>query len=276
MHQGEQQAIQNISTPITMAALVADLQALGIRRDMTLITHSSLSSIGWVVGGAASVVKALRTVTAEGTLIMPTQSGDNSDPAHWQRPPVPPEWWPIIRAEMPAFDPDLTPTRGMGAVVECFRHLRGVIRSRHPQLSFAAIGRDAERLLADHPLDYGLGEGSPLARLYDLDGWILLLGVGFDSCTALHLAEHRAPEATPVTDYGAALVDGQRQWLAMQNIEYDVEMFPDLGAAYWLAASPADAQRGSVGAASAQLLRVRPLIDFAVEWITQRRKHAVK
>jgi len=45
--------------------------------------------------------------------------------------------------------------------------------------------------VTDHGLD-DPRENSPLARVYDRDGDVLLLGVGHDSNTSLHLAEHRA------------------------------------------------------------------------------------
>ena len=77
--------------------ITKDLKALGVEKGMTIIVHSSLSSIGWISGGAVAVVEALmKVVTEEGTIIMPTQSSDLSDPKHWSRPPVPEDWWQII------------------------------------------------------------------------------------------------------------------------------------------------------------------------------------
>ena len=58
-------------------------------------------------------------------------------------------WWPTIRDEMPAYDPDLTPTREMGAIVECFRRAPGVRRSAHPAMSAAAVGPNARALTDD-------------------------------------------------------------------------------------------------------------------------------
>ena len=142
----EREVIQaSVEGPIVREGLVADLTSLGIERGMTLVVHSSLRSLGWVVGGPVTVVQALRECLGEtGTLVIPTHTSDLSDPSGWSNPPVDPSWWPIIRRHMPAFDPNLTPTRGMGAIAECFRKADGVLRSGHPHASFAALGPHAE------------------------------------------------------------------------------------------------------------------------------------
>lgn len=117
--------VASTQLPNTIKTITNDLRKLGLEKGMTVIVHSSLSSIGWVSGGAVAVVEALmEVITEEGTIIMPTQSSDLSDPKHWSRPPVPEEWWQIIRDNVPAFEPHITPTRAMGKVVECFVHIR--------------------------------------------------------------------------------------------------------------------------------------------------------
>ena len=125
----ELNTIQNIPSPRTRETLATDLRALGLPAGAVVIVHSSLSAIGWVSGGSVAVVQALLDVlTPAGTLVMPTHTGDLSDPSFWQNPPVPESWWSIIRDTMPAFEPAVTPTRGMGRIVETFRTWPGVRR----------------------------------------------------------------------------------------------------------------------------------------------------
>jgi len=145
------------------------LRAVGVRRGMLLMTHSSLSAYGYVEGGAATIVGALRrSLGAAGTLAMPTHTV-----SHFGRPPY--------RARS-------TPST-VGAVTEAFRQMAGVRRSPHPTHSVAACGPLAEALLAGHT-----GGLAPLARagvwgrFIAHDGWVLMLAP-LRKNTLLHAAE---------------------------------------------------------------------------------------
>jgi aminoglycoside 3-N-acetyltransferase len=254
--------------PHTRESLTHDLSQLGLEQGMTVIVHSSLKSFGYVTGGPIAVIQALMDViTPSGTIVMPMHTGDYSDPAKWKNPPVPKEWWPIIREHMPAFEPQLTPTEGMGIIVETFRKWPGVIRSSHPAVSFGAWGKNAEEIVSNHSLNNGLGERSPLARIYDLDGWVLLIGVGFGNNTSFHLAEYRAQGTKELQQGAPILEDGKREWKSYEDVDTDSSCFEELGADFQKSKA---VNTGKVGSANTRLFRQREAVDFAQQWLTER------
>jgi aminoglycoside 3-N-acetyltransferase len=177
-----------------------------------------MRSMGWIVGGEVAVIQALfDAVGINGTVAMPTHSSDVTDPANWRAPAVPPDWIEIIRSSMPAFDPVTTPTRNMGRVAECFRTWATARRSTHPATSMAASGRFAEEIIAQHELTDPLGPTSPSGALYRLDAKVLLIGVDFNRCTALHLAEDiRWPDRPTIPEGAPIVVAGERRWETFQ------------------------------------------------------------
>ncbi|MFW6448057.1 MAG: aminoglycoside N(3)-acetyltransferase [Halobacteriota archaeon] len=267
----EDAAIDRVDRPLTRGRLTAELRDLGVRPGTTLLVHASMSALGWVCVDPTTVVDALSAAVGDrGTLVVPTHSGQYTNPSDWQDPPVPDRWVETIIDRRPPFRPAVTPSRGVGAVPECLRTYPDAHRSRHPTVSFAARGPDAEAILADHPFDHGLGEDSPLAEVYDRDGRVLLLGVGHEVNTALHLAEHRTTGLGMTTSsYPVPVViDGETRRIELTELDVSTEDFPAVGADFEAAH---DVTNGSVGAADALLLDQRELVDFAVDWFEDHR-----
>ena len=258
------------TTPHTTASLADDLRKIGIADGDVVLMHSSMKSLGFVVGGTQAVVTALLQVLGPfGTLVVPTHSPDNGDPAGWQNPPVPEDWWETIRRETPGFDIGRTQSRWMGVLAETVRTWPGARRSGHPQVSFAAIGPQALQILDRHRLDDALGETSPLGVINRLDGKVLLLGCDYSSNTSLHLAEWRQ-SAPPRGLVGASVrrPDGTSEWITWTDVLPDEDDFDDIGADF---EATGVFTSGPVGNATAKLMSQRALVDFAAAWMASHR-----
>jgi aminoglycoside 3-N-acetyltransferase len=258
--------------PATVRSIANDLSTLGVEPGMILLVHSSLSSLGWVCGGAVSVVLALeKAIGADGTLVMPTHSGDLSEPSRWRNPPVPESWWETVRRETPAYDIDMTPSRGVGFVPECFRRQKGTVRSAHPSVSFAARGPKATALTEISGFSFPTGDGSLLSRLYDMDGQVLLLGTDFRCATSLHLAEYRAsyPGRKIITCGAPVIVDGERRWVEYDDVDYDDSDFARIGADF--VEETGNVRSGRVASGTGLLMSQRSLVDYATKWIEENR-----
>ncbi|KAF6797080.1 hypothetical protein CMUS01_15796, partial [Colletotrichum musicola] len=255
---------------------IADLRNLGLKQGDTVLLHSSLSSLGWVNGGAETVVSALLEVLGgSGTLVVPTHTGDNSDPAEWCSPPAPRHLWQLIRDTMPAYDPRTSRTSEMGAIAETVRTWPGAVRSAHPQTSFAAVGPAAERITAGHRMDCRHGEDSPLARLEEVGARVLFLGTGFDNCTCFHLAEYRSGTSRMEDSSFAAIVNGSREWVTVSDLCSAYEDFGAIGESFeesggvtrWMVGS-ADSTEKDDGRLRYQSYRPRPRLQGILDTVS--------
>jgi aminoglycoside 3-N-acetyltransferase len=263
----ERKLIERTQEPHTRQDLAADLDSIGVTEGDVVLAHTSLSAVGWVCGGPVTLIHALLDAVGDsGTIAMPSHSTSNTDPAEWSRPPAPEQWWPVIRENMPAFEPDITPTREMGVVAELFRTWPGALRSSHPTYSFSAVGPSANKIVDGHQLDFSLGEGSPLARLYELDAKVLLVGVDYNSNTSFHLAEYRA-QCRPRVRFGAALLEeGRRVWRTYEDLDLGEDVFNELGEPFEASGA---VTRGLVGSADSRFFSQRDAVDFATKALSR-------
>lgn len=214
----------------------------------------------------------MRVLGAKGTLVVPTFTSGNSETSRTYRAVtrgMTDEEIRAYRAGMPAFDVRRSSAIECGTLAEHVRLLENAVRSEHPQTSFAAVGPDAERLMAGHDLRCHLGEQSPLAKLAKLDAVVLLLGVGFDKCSAFHLAEYRYRPDPPATRYGCVVqVDGRPTWTYYQDVVLDDRDFAECGAAL---ERTGKVRRGWVGKADSRLFSLPKAVAFAERWLSEKR-----
>ena len=256
--------------PIDRDRLRAELTGLGLRAGTTVLVHCSMREIGWVRGGAGALRDTLLGILGEehGTLAVPTQTTSKSvTSSQFQRATagLDDEGLALYLKVLPGFDARTSPSEGMGALAESVRTHPRAHRSAHPTTSFAAVGRHAAALSADHPLDCLLGARSPLGALHDLDAEVLLLGVGFDKCTAFHLGEDRAFDHE--RPYCCKIGD---EWRDFKGFPHEDGDFAELGAAFERA-HPDAVRAGRVGAARARLFPLALAARYAAGQLPELR-----
>jgi aminoglycoside N3'-acetyltransferase len=230
---------------ISIDEVTEQLRALGVEEGGVLLVHTSFRAVRPVQGGPAGLIQALRTAVGPGgTLVMPSWTGDDEHP----------------------FDPAATPaSEDLGVVADAFWRLPGVARSSHP-FAFAAAGPRAERVTAGPlPLPPHVPE-SPVGRVHDLDGQVLLLGVGHDADTTLHLAELIAGVPYRVPKSITILRDGRPARIEYGENDHCCAGFALAGE--WLRARGLQ-REGRVGHASAILVRARDVVAVALEQLAR-------
>jgi aminoglycoside 3-N-acetyltransferase len=246
------------------SGLVADLRELGVRPGQHLLVHSSLRSIGSVEGGAPAVLDALCEVVGRATIVVPTFTARNSvSSAAFRKETKGLSGAALDRyqASMPGFDPATTPSEDMGRLAEYVRTRPESVRSRHPQTSFAAFGPSAAECVRDHALDCRFGASSPLGWLCRHDAAVLLLGVGYDACSAFHLAEYGLSNDYPRRAYHCyVMTAGERRDCELWDVDLDDSDFAALGQR--MDGEPF-VRRGLVGAAECRLVPIKRAVDFA-------------
>ena len=222
MYSYMQKSIDKNFTPITKEVLINKFSQLGIKQGDTLLVHASLSSLGYVVGGAEVLFLALRDVIGnKGTIVVPSQTVEISDPASWQYPPVPQEWHDVIRDAMPAYSKELSYSKAMGAFSQFIGILPESIRSNHPMYSFTAIGKKASEIIGQDSFDFPFGDKSPLGRMYSIGAKVLMIGTDFETNTSLHLAENRLNREV-IHEKSKILTKDGEKWILFKNIELDI------------------------------------------------------
>ena len=252
--------------------LASDLRTLGVEPGDGLFVHTALGRVGSVIGGPRGLIEALvAAVGPTGLIGMPGFSKDAYDPIDLldEPPALDDAQRAAIRAQVPGFDPQKSDVRDNGAVPEAFRSWPGVIRSPHPTSSVLLLGEGAAEMAARHdPSGWATGPETPWGRLRARPNMkILLIGVGWNRCSALHAAESvAAHRRTKMRHFKSG--PGDAPWLDAPDVADDLDrLFPLVGAA-WEATGAVDL--GRMGEAECRITAYDPLVAFASDWISRR------
>jgi len=237
---------------VTKEDIKRGLRQLGLKRGDVVGVHSSLSSFGFVEGGADTVIDALLEVVGEeGNIVVPTHSKNLLEV---QRTPEEIAMGVAWLYKILPYDPKETPCT-TGIIPETFRKRKGAMRGSHPSHSIAAIGLKAKELV----------EG--WHKLLELDGYVLLIGVGLNVCTAMHLAEKRVrfpqrilEKITPPKEFVEKYPEHEWEW--------DFGPYPAFSKMEQPCMEHGIMKTVEIGNATVKLLRLRELIDLYTQYLS--------
>jgi aminoglycoside 3-N-acetyltransferase len=281
--------MRNGVAPVGRARLASELRALGVWPGGVLMIHARVSALGWVVGGTGAVVLALLDALGPGGTLMAYAGweDDSYGMAGW-----PDDWQAAYEADLPPFDPRTAEAvHANGRLPERIRTWPGAVRSRQPEAGVVAVGRRAEWIVADHPMDDAYGAGSPLAKLVEAEGQVLVLGAPLSTLTLLHHAEATARVAGKrrVVYRMPVLADGEAIWREFRDIDTtegafryelvtdEIAATPDIGsdldpfaAIARQALAAGIGTEGRVATARSFLFPASALHRFAESWLEER------
>jgi aminoglycoside 3-N-acetyltransferase len=245
---------------------MADLARLGIRAGDLVMVHAGLRSVGPIIGGVNTLVRALLDTLGEsGTLAAYVDfeaffDDEEDDPA-----------------DIPVFDKRVAhAARDHGILHETLRTWPGALRSDHPDAGVLAIGARAAWITADHPFQYGYGDGSPFAKIHDAGGRVLMIGAPLDTITMLHYAEHRANlPGKRIVRYRRPMPGPHGPvWMDFEEFDtsepvsdrFPTNAFEQIAGAFLASGG---GRKGRIGAADSYLFESQPLVAFAIGWLEQ-------
>jgi aminoglycoside 3-N-acetyltransferase len=244
---------------VTREDIKAGLRKLGLKKGDSVGVHSSLSSFGFVEGGAGAVIDALLKVVGEdGTMVMPTCSTNRIEV---ERTPEEVKVGVTWKYKLLPYNPKET-SCWTGAIPEAFRKRKGVLRSLQPTHSKAAMGKHVGEIVeAEDPSALGCWR-----KLLELGGYILFMGVGLDSCSSMHIAEDRIRLPKHIIEKTT-----MPKWFTEKCPESDWDVgygpYPDSSKMEEPCLQHEIMRIVNIGKAPLKLVRLRDLIDLYAEYL---------
>lgn len=234
---------------LTRPQIAADLERLGLRPGDTVVLHSSLRSLGKLEGGPEAVIFALIDVLGKSGLLI----------------------FPTFTYRTQVFDPTTEPAR-TGLIPETARHWPGAVRSWHPTHSVTAVGRDAADLCAGHEHKGGFELDTPLDRAAQRGGYVLLLGVGHNTNSTIHVGESHAGVPYLDVPFSGDAFTCARVLAPTGPIDITIRQPPGCSKAFGSVERPlrerGAVRDGKVGEAIVQLVRSKAVIEATVGILT--------
>ncbi|MEM7058046.1 MAG: AAC(3) family N-acetyltransferase [Pseudomonadota bacterium] len=246
---------------------------MGLAPGDSVFVHTALGQIGHVIGGPRGLIEALiDTVGETGLIGMPGFSRDAYDPLEFVDIKVSQAESAHFRGQVPGFDIARSDVRANGIVAETFRTWPGVVRSPHPTSSVLLLGPDAAELAVPHDAHgWATGPETPWGRLQNRQNMkILLIGVGWNRCSALHAAETLALHKRTKQRHLKTGPGPDAPWVDAPDVADDLDtLFPLVGQDWENAGS---VTFGKIGNAHCRMTGYAPLLDFASQWFDRRNK----
>ena len=257
---------------VTRAALRDDLSRIGITAGDTVMVHAAMSKVGLLLNGPDALTRALLDVLGPGgTMMVYTDWDSVHDDLMDDEGRILPEW----RDHVPGFDVAASrAVRMNGVIAEFVRTTPGARRSANPGASVAALGKLADWITADHPQDYGYGPGTPLAKLVEVEGRVLMVGAPWDTMTLVHHADHLAdiPDKNMVRHEVPFAAVGGTEWRFMEEFDTSEPIIDGMPENYFEQIVQAfvangNGRQGTIGQAPSLLVEAKPMCAFAISWL---------
>lgn len=207
------------------------LTSMGIQKGMVILLQANTTKLGYIAGGEQAIIEALMdAVGFDGTIVMPAFTPQLADPSCLKQM-VDREQWENIRSHALPFDRKLSACDTNDSLVHQFLRNEGVVRSYHPLYSFCAWGKYAKLICDKHPLHFGLNEDSPLGKMVEFNGYVLMLGMDYQECVMFQLARYHGDQL-PIKVVSAPIeINKKKIWKDMLDLDYDNACFGEVGEA---------------------------------------------